>query len=148
VTPDDFSKLAARAGCHATVTTSGDTPLVALTHGTRAFLAFMDWRVPGQHLYSLVALQADLTLSRPVSDEAISRVNAMLPFVKVWRTDRRTVRLHMPLVLDGGVTAAWLAQSLQHWMSNWRECERQLRAPSSFNDRQLTISDQRSEDVQ
>ena len=35
--------------------------------------------------------------------------------------------MHMPLVLDGGVTAAWLAQSLQHWMSSWRECERQLR---------------------
>jgi hypothetical protein len=59
VTPDDFAKLAARAGCHATVTKSGDTPLVALTRGTRAFLAFMDWRVPGQNLYSLVALHWD-----------------------------------------------------------------------------------------
>ena len=33
----------------------------------------------------------------------------------------------MPLVLNGGVTAGWLAQLLRHWMSSWRECERQLR---------------------
>jgi hypothetical protein len=100
---------------------------VALTRGRRAFLAFMDWRLPGQNLYSLVALQAELTLKQPVSDEVISRVNSTLQLVKVWRTDRRTVRMHMPLVLDGGVTGAWLVQSLQHWMSSWRECERQLR---------------------
>ena len=127
VTPDDFAKIAAHAGCHATVTNSGDTPLVALTSGQREFLAVMDWRVPKQNLYSLVALQAELTLKQPVSDEAISRVNAMMRVVKAWRTDSRAVRLHMPLVLDGGVTAAWLVQSLQHWIRSWRECERQLR---------------------
>jgi Putative bacterial sensory transduction regulator len=127
VIPDDFAKVAARAGCHATVTNSDDTPLVALTRGRRAFLAFMGWRVPGQNLYSLVALQAEVALKRPVSEEAISRVNSTMRFVKVWRTDSRAVRLHMPLVLDGGVTAAWLAQSLQHWIRSWRECERQLR---------------------
>ena len=127
VTPEDFAIVATRAGWKATVTKSGDAPIVALTRGRRAFLARMDWRVPGQNLYSLVALQAELTLEEPVSDEAISRVNSTLRLVKVWRTDRRTVRMHMPLVLNGGVTAAWLAQSLQHWMSSWRECERQLR---------------------
>ena len=127
VTPDDFAKVAAHAGCHATVTNSGDTPLVALTSGQREFLAVMDWRVPKQNLYSLVALQAELTLKQPVSDEAISRVNSMMRVVKAWRTDSRAVRLHMPLVLDGGVTAAWLVQSLQHWIRSWRECERKLR---------------------
>jgi hypothetical protein len=127
VTPEGFAKLAARAGCHATVTKDGDTPLVTLTRGRRAFLAFMSWRVPGQNLYSLVALQAELTLKQPVSDETISRINSTLHLVKVWRIDRRTVRMHMPLVLNGGVTAAWLVQSLQHWISSWRECERQLR---------------------
>ena len=45
VTPEDFAKVAARAGCQATVTNSGDTPLVALTRGRRKFLAVMDWRV-------------------------------------------------------------------------------------------------------
>ena len=92
--------------------------------------------------------------NEPLSDEAISQVNSRSKFVKVWRTDARTVRLHMPLVLDGGVTAAWLEQSLHHWMSSWRECERQLRraaapakhhrisqGPSSFIDRGLTIVD-------
>jgi hypothetical protein len=127
VSPDDFAKVAARAGCHATVTNSGDTPLVALTRGQRKFQAVMDWRVPKQNLYSLVALQAELTLKQPVSDEAISRVNSTLKLVKVWRTDRSTVRMHMPLVLNGGVTAVWLVQSLQQWMSSWRECERQCR---------------------
>ena len=127
VTPDDFAKVAGRAGCDATVTHSDDTPVVALTRGRRAFVAFMGWRVPRQNLYSLVALQAELTLKQPVSDEAISRVNSTLQLVKVCRTDRRTVRMHMPLVLNGGVTAAWLEQSLQHWIRSWRECERQLR---------------------
>ena len=105
----------------------GDTPVVALTRGRRKFLACMDWRVPGQNLYSFVALQAELTLKQPVSDEAIAQVNSAMRFVKVWRTDSRAVRLQMPLVLDGGVTAAWLAQSLRHWIRSWRECERQLR---------------------
>jgi hypothetical protein len=47
--------------------------------------------------------------------------------VKICRTANHTVRLHMPLVLNGAVTADWIAQSLQHWISSWRECERQLR---------------------
>ena len=126
MTPEDFAKVAARAGCHATVDTSGDLPHVALTQGKRAFLACMDARVPRQNLYSVVDLQAEMTLQQPVSDAAIAQVNATMRFVKVWRTDRRAVRLHMPLALDGGVTAAWLEQSLQHWILNWRECERQL----------------------
>ena len=134
VTPEDFAKLATRAGCRATVTKSG-APLVALTRGRRAFRACMDWRVPGRSLFSLVALQAELTLKQPVSDEAISRVNSTMRLVKVWRTDSRTVRMHMPLVLNGGVTVAWLAQSLQHWMNSWRECERHLqRAVVPTND--------------
>ena len=54
----------------------------------------------------------------------IAQVNSRLQFVKVWRTDARTVRICMPLVLDGGVTAAWL-EVLHHWMHSWRECERQ-----------------------
>ena len=127
VTPEDFAKVATHAGFHATVKNSGDAPLVALTRGRREFQAVMDWRIAKQNLYSLVALQADLTLTQPVSDEAISGVNSRFQLVKVWRTDARTVRMRMPLVLDGGVTAAWLAQSLHHWISSWRECERQLR---------------------
>jgi hypothetical protein len=128
VTPTTWRKSRPVPAAMRRVTNSGDTPVVALTRGRRAFLAFMDWRLPGQNLYSLVALQAELTLKRPVSEEAISRVNSTMRFVKVWRIDSRAVRLHMPLVLDGGVTAAWLAQSLQHWIRNWRECERQLPA--------------------
>jgi hypothetical protein len=126
VTPEDFAKVASHAGFQATVTKSGDSPLVALTRGRREFQAVMDWRVAKQNLYSLVALQADLTLAQPVADEAISRVNSRLQLVKVWRTGMRTVRIRMPIVLDGGVTAAWLAQSLHHWIRSWRECERQL----------------------
>jgi hypothetical protein len=127
VTPDDFAKVATRVGFDATVTNTGDTPLVAVTHGRREFQAVMEWRAAKQNLYSLVALQADLTLTQPVSDEAISRVNSRFRLMKVWRTDARTVRLRMPLSLEGGVTEAWLTQSLHHWISSWRECERQLR---------------------
>jgi len=113
VTPEDFGKVAARLGCHATVDDSGDLPYVALTQGKRAFLACMDARVPGQNLYSVVDLQAELTLPQPVSDAAIARVNATMRFVKVWRTSKRAVRIQMPLVLDGGVTEEWIEQSLQ-----------------------------------
>jgi hypothetical protein len=83
--------------------------------------------VPGQSLYSLIALQAELTLKRPVTDEAIEQINSTMRLVKVCRTGNQTVRMHMPLVVSGGVTAAWIAQSLQHWIRSWRECERQLR---------------------
>ena len=127
VTPEDVAKVATRGGYEATVTKGSDGPVVALTRGRREFQAVMDWRVAKQNLYSLIALQADLALTQPVSNEAISRVNSSLKLVTVWRTDARTVRMRMPLVLDGGVTAEWLAQSLDHWMSSWRECERQLR---------------------
>ncbi len=127
VTPEDLAKIAARAGYEAAVTISGDTRLVTLTRGRRKFLAVMDWRVAKQNLYSLVALQADVKLTQRVSEEVIAQVNSRLQFVKVWRTDARTVRICMPLVLDGGVTAAWLEKSLHHWMHSWRECERQLR---------------------
>ena len=128
VTPEDFAKVAARAGCQATVDSSGDLPHVALRQGKRAFLACMDARVPGQNLYSVVDLQAELTLLQPVSDAAIARANATMRFVKVWRTDRRAVRIQMPLVLDGGVTEAWLEQSLEQWLLNWRACERRLQS--------------------
>ena len=127
LTPEDVAKAATRAGYRATVTKSGDTPIVALTHGRRAFRARLDWGAPGRNLFSLIVLEAELTLKQPVSDEAISWVNSGLRLVKVSRTDTRTVRIQMPLVLNGGVTTAWLSRSLQIWMRSWRECERQLR---------------------
>ena len=126
VTLEDFAKIAARAGCHATVRNSGDMPHLALTQGRRAFQACMDAPALDPNLYSVIDLQAELTLPQTVSDAAIARVNSTMRFVQVGRTGRRTVRIHMALVLDGGVTAAWLEQSLQHWMLNWRACERQL----------------------
>ena len=94
---------------------------------------------------------------QPVSDEAISRANSTFQLVKGWRTDTRTVRMRMPLVLDGGVTAAWLVQSLHHWMSSWRECAsdnsgvprsrrsiagRRSRTRSSFTNRRLAMIDE------
>ena len=123
VTPEDFAKVAARAGYQATVTNSGDTRLVALTRGRRKFLAVMDWRIAKQNLYSLVALQADLTLTQPVSDEAISQVNSRFKFVKVWRTDARTVRMQHAARAgwwrDGGVARA-VAASLDEQLARMR----------------------------
>ena len=83
----------------------------------------MDWRVAKQNLYSLVALQADLTLTQPVSDEAISRVNSRFKFVKVWRTDSA----HGPHAhaararwrRDGGVARA-VAASLDEQLARMR----------------------------
>jgi hypothetical protein len=127
VTPDDFAHIAVRAGCEATVKTAADTPFVVLRRGRREFLALMEWQVPGQQLFSLIALQADLRLTQPVPNEAIAWVNSSMHLVKVSRTGDDRVRLSMPLVVSGGVTADWIAQSLQHWIKSWRVCERQLR---------------------
>jgi len=137
VTPEDFAKVATRAGCRATTDGSGDTPHVALAQGQRAFMARLSARTPGQNLYSVVELQAELTLTQPVSDAAIARVNSTMRFVKVGRIGSRAVRIQMPLVLDGGVMAAWLEHSVHHWLLNWRECERQLqRAAAPTTSRQ------------
>jgi hypothetical protein len=136
LTPDDFVKIARRAGCEATVGTDEDRPVVAVRRGRRAFLAAMHWRTPDRSLYALISLQGELTLRQPVTDEAIAQVNSSLHMVKVCRlADGHTVRLQMPLVLTGGVTAAWMAQSLRHWISSWRACERELRRIMSANPR-------------
>jgi hypothetical protein len=127
VSPDDFAKVAAHAGCDATIAEVDDVAIVALKQGRRAFFALLDWRVPKQTLYSLVTLRAEVALKRPVTDEAIAEVNSSMHFVKLWREDRHTVKLQMPILLDGGVTAHWLVTSLEHWFGAWRECERQLR---------------------
>ena len=138
ITTEDFAKVAVRAGCQATVKDSGDTRLVALTQGRRKFLAVMDWRVAKQNLYTLVVLQAGLTLTERVSDEAISQVNSRSKFVKVWRTDARTVRLHMRLVLDGGVTSGVARAVAASLDQSWRECERQLRRASAGEERRTS----------
>ncbi len=123
VTPEDFAKVAARAGYQATVRNSGDTPLVALTRGRRKFLAFMDWRVARQNLYSLVALQADLTLKQPVSDEAISQVNSRLQVREGLAHRGRTVRMQHAARArwrrDGGVARA-VAASLDSQLARMR----------------------------
>jgi hypothetical protein len=127
VTPEDFAKVAASAGFAATVTVIDNTRLVALKHRRLASLAFMEGQVPRRNLYSLVNLQGELTLTRRVKDEAIETVNSAMRFLKVRRVGPRTVGIRMSLSLDGGVTAGWLTNSLQHWVTSWRECERQLR---------------------
>lgn len=138
VTPEDFAKIAARAGWKGTVTYSEDSPVVAMRQGRRAFLASMDWPVEEQNLYALVTLQAEQTLKQPVSDATISRVNSTMRLVKVCRTSDRAVRVQMPLMLGGGVTEEWLAQSLQHWIESWRECERQLQRTAARTKRGRT----------
>lgn len=127
VTPEDFAKVAASAGFAVTVTDVDETPLVVLKRGRRASFAFMEGRIPRQNLYSLVNLQGELTLKRRVKDDKIADVNLSMRFIKIWRTGRHTARIRMSLPFDGGVTATWLAISLQQWLASWRECERQLR---------------------
>jgi hypothetical protein len=40
---------------------------------------------------------------------------------------------------DFAVTTAWLAQALHHWMSSWRDCERQLRRAAAPAKRHRTL---------
>jgi hypothetical protein len=136
VTPEDFANVAVRAGWEATVKMGADTPFVMLRRGRRTFLASMDWHVAGRNLYSLIGLQAELRLTQAVSDEAIAQVNSHMHLVQVYRTGNQSVRMHMPLAMSGGVTAAWIAQSLQHWLRSWRECERLLRRSTRAQQRQ------------
>jgi T3SS (YopN, CesT) and YbjN peptide-binding chaperone 3/Putative bacterial sensory transduction regulator len=128
LTPDDFAKAARRAGCEAVVRTDGDRPVVALRRGRRAFAAVMHWREPSStSLYSLITVQGEVRPNQPVTDEAIAQVNSSLRVVKVCRSHDHTVLLQMPLMVAGGVTAAWIGQSLQHWIRSWDTCERQFR---------------------
>ncbi len=42
-----------------------------------------------------------------------------------------TVTAQTELVLDGGVTAEWIMQSLHRWRSTVRECERALKVSTT-----------------
>ena len=127
VTPEDFAKVAIQIGCKATVRTDEDTPVVVLKRGRSTFFAVMHWRVTGGSLFSLISLQGELRLKEPITDEAIAHVNSTMHLVKLCRSDGDAVRVQMALALSGGVTAAWISKSLEHWIKSWRECERQLR---------------------
>jgi hypothetical protein len=128
VTPDDFAKLAAHLG-FAIEAHSRRQPVVHLRHGKRQFLAGLDGRVSGGNLYSIVVLQASLTSPRAIGDAMVERINDTVALAHVSRTEPQALALSMPLRLDGGVTANWMANAFQHWFAAWRACERLLKSP-------------------
>lgn len=128
VTPDDFAKLAAHLGFEIEAH-SRRQPVVHLRHGKRQFLAGLDGRVSGGSLYSIVVLQASLTSPRAIGDAMVERINDTVPFAHVSLAEPQALVLSMPLRLDGGVTANWMANAFQHWFAAWRACERLLKSP-------------------
>jgi hypothetical protein len=125
LTPDDVAKVAAHAGFEVDAG-DGSQPAVLLRHGRRHFVAGLSSRVPGQNLYSRVTLVTLVTSRRPIENDTLARVHLELGTVHVCRHNATSVLLSMPLRLDGGVTVAWLEESLREWLSAWRRCERLL----------------------
>lgn len=104
----------------------GSQPEVRLRRGRRNFIAGLSHRVPGHNLYSRVTLVTLVTTRRPIENETLARLNLELDAVRVCRHDATSVLLAMPLRLDGGVTVAWVRDSLGEWLTRRRRCERVL----------------------
>jgi hypothetical protein len=138
MTPEDFAKLAAGAGFTTTVKKGADVPTVEVTGRRRSFSGAMEWAKPTGGLYSLITLRGELAVRGLVTDDAIAEVNAGMRFVKVSRAQGAALCVAMPLVLDGGVTAAWLMKSLGRWLDSWRDCERRLRVAGHRSERPWT----------
>ena len=73
-----------------------------------------------------MVLEAALTSPGALDDASVERINDTLRFARVSRVGEQALVLSMPLRLDGGVTAGWMANAFQHWLAAWRLSERLL----------------------
>lgn len=129
VTAEDFAKVALEAGFD-TMVEDDDGPgggecLVRLRKGGRVSEARLDGRVPRQNLYTLVTLRR--RLAAKVSDARLEAAVRTSRVLHLRRLDEQEVVADMTLVIDGGVTVAWLQTSLQLWDAAVRHIERELR---------------------
>jgi hypothetical protein len=126
LTPEDLARLLSEHGYRAAIPDVEDTALVLLQRGRRRFVARLDAPVPKQRLYRAVILDAMLHPVREMPDEAVAALNDEIAGLTVRRGQERELRLSMLLLLDGGVTEAWILKSLEYWMTSVRGCERSL----------------------
>jgi hypothetical protein len=127
VTPEDFAKLAAHFG-YAVESCSGERPLYVLRRGRKQFTVSFGARVPDNSLYAVVALNTLVESKRAITDAMLARVAYDAQFCRFSRHGSQSLALTMPLRLDGGVTADWIANAFEHFFAAWRDCERVLRA--------------------
>jgi hypothetical protein len=128
LTPEDLAKLLAEHGYKAIVPDVDDTALVLLQRGRRRFTARFDGRVPKPDLYQAIILDAMLQPPRRISDDAVVTLNDEIAGLTVRRGENRQLRLSMLMLLDGGVSEAWIVRSIDYWLVSIRRCERSLQS--------------------
>jgi hypothetical protein len=129
VTPGDFAKVARDAGFDTALDEDdeegADKRVMYLRRKRRHALAVLEGRVPKQNLYTLVTLEA--TLKATIDDARLWAVVEELRVLHLRRRMNGEISADMTLVLDGGVTVAWLKASLDLFESAVRHAESLLR---------------------
>ena len=134
VTPEDLAKLAVARGFNAAVGTDDDGDPVLLMRRGRTRFAGLFGDPHSEALHDIVILDVSLPSPKEMTAPALTRLAGELPGVVV-RTSgsKRHVRLSMLLRLTGGVTAEWIAQSLDYWAAAVAKCRRLLLAEAREN---------------
>jgi hypothetical protein len=130
ITPDDLLKLLLEHDYAGALVDADGTQVLLARHGRRNFTAGFDWRVDKQHLYGAVLLDAMVAADESVTDGALLDLGGALPGVAVRRHDAATLRLSLPLMMTGGVTADWIVESVAYFLQAVRRCEKLLRERS------------------
>jgi hypothetical protein len=128
LTPEDFAKLLAEHGYHADLQVTEDSPVILARRRRRHFTARLDWQVPHNNLYAAMLLDTLVDVGGFVSDEGLVALTVQLPGMAVQRFESEGLRLSMAIRLEGGVTDAWIVQSVSYFLDAVRQCERLLRA--------------------
>jgi hypothetical protein len=129
LTLEDFAKVAAHVGFDVDMR-DGVHPAVAMRHGRRHSVAGLGGQVRGRRLFTRITLETLVTSRRPIADDTFALARLELDGANVHRQGEKALVVTMVLRLDGGVTLAWLVQSLREWLELRRRCERVVRAMS------------------
>jgi hypothetical protein len=127
LTPEDVAKLLGEEGYRALVTEEDDgAPIVLVRRGRLRFAVRFDAHREGS-VFAAVVLNTLMTSARDISPDLVAELSAQLFGLTVLRNAAREVRLSMLLRLDGGVTAAWISESIRYWHASLSRCRRLLR---------------------
>jgi len=131
LTPEDTAKLLGACGYSSEmrIAPDGERGIVACNEDTGdRFVARLHWPVPdAENLFAALNLLAMLEEHSHASPATINAVNGGLRFGKVYRDDDGDLMAAMDLRIDGGVTAEWIARSLNDWHAVRAEILKRLR---------------------
>ena len=71
-------------------------------------------------------LDAPIRPAAMPDDDAITALTAHVPGLAIRRLDRESLRVSMPMMMAGGVTADWVMQSVGYFLQAVRRAERLL----------------------